>query len=34
MPKWLSKVPWRVLGEAAVAWWLWRQEQKAKETPK
>jgi len=28
-PKWFSKVPWRVIMEAALAWWTQRQAQKA-----
>jgi|PlaIllAssembly_1097288.scaffolds.fasta_scaffold02743_3 hypothetical protein len=33
-PKWFSKVPWRVIMEAALAWWTQRQAQKAAQPPK
>lgn len=29
MPKWMSKVPWRVIGEALFAWWQQSQAKKA-----
>lgn len=30
---WWKKVPWRVIMEAALAWWQQRQEQKAQTPP-